>query len=159
MDLQIVPVTSLNPGQGNANVEGTILEVGETRTFNKYGRDLSVANAVLKDASGTIKLTLWNDDTKRFKEGDKVRIVNGYVNEFQGEKQLTSGKFGKMEKIEETSKPAELTPEQEDVADSLNKSETIEGIPEKKPLDELDAESGFDPDKDPMATGPTEELI
>ena len=30
---------------------------------------------------------------------DKIRITNGYVSEFNGIKQLTPGKFGKMEVI------------------------------------------------------------
>ena len=94
-------ISELTSGQGNVNVEGTITEVGESRTFSKFGREMTVANAMLKDDSGSIKLTLWNDDVTKFKEGDKVKIENGYVNEFQGENQLTSGKFGKIEKVGE----------------------------------------------------------
>jgi replication factor A1 len=94
-------ISELKAGQGNVNVEGHIKEMGEPRSFNKFGKQLSVTNAVLEDDSGSIKLTLWNDDISRFKEGDSIRIVNGFVNEFQGEIQLTSGKFGRIEKIGE----------------------------------------------------------
>ncbi len=93
-------VSELNIGQGSVEIEGTIKEIGELKTFNKFGRELSVADAIFDDGTGTIKLSLWNDDAKRFKEGDKIKIVNGYVNEFQGEKQLTAGKFGRIEKVE-----------------------------------------------------------
>ena len=81
------------------NVEGTLIEIGESRSINKHGKELKVANAILKDDSDSIKLTLWNDDVSRFKAGDKIKITNGYASEFQGEKQLTSGKFGKIEKL------------------------------------------------------------
>lgn len=94
-------VKELTAGQGNVNVEGTISEIGETKSFNKFGRQLMVADAILKDDSGAIKLTLWNDDVRKYKTGDKIKITNGYVGEFQGEKQLTAGKFGKIEKIGE----------------------------------------------------------
>ncbi len=94
-------ISELRAGQGNVNVSGIITEMGEKSSFNKYGRELIIANAILQDDSGNIKLTLWNDDTRRFNEGDKIRIINGYVSEFQGEKQLTSGKFGRMEKAED----------------------------------------------------------
>jgi replication factor A1 len=94
-------ISELSAGQGNVNVEGAITEVGEIKNFNKFGRELKVANAILKDDSGTIKLTLWNDEASKFKEGDKVKIENGYVNEFQGEPQLTAGKYGKIEKVGE----------------------------------------------------------
>lgn len=92
-------ISELKSNQGNVEVEGTIKDVGETRNFNKYGRELRVANAILSDDSGSIKLTLWNDDVTRFRNGDVVKVNNGYVSEFQGEKQLTSGKFGTIQKI------------------------------------------------------------
>ena len=107
-------ISELNIGQGNVEVEGTVKEIGETKTFNKFGKDLSVANAILEDESGSMKLTLWNDDVTRFKDGDKLKVVNGYVNEFQGEKQLTSGRFGKLEvdgEIEEGKEETEEKPE------------------------------------------------
>jgi len=44
-------ISELNPGQGNVDVEGTIIEIGEPRTFNKFGRELKVANAILQDDS------------------------------------------------------------------------------------------------------------
>jgi replication factor A1 len=94
-------ISELTPRQGNVDVEGTIKEIEEPRSFNKFGRELKVANVVLEDDSGNVKLTLWNDDINKFVVGDKVKITNGYVSEFQGEKQLTSGKFGKIEKAGE----------------------------------------------------------
>jgi len=100
-------ISELFVRQGSVEVEGTIKEIDEPRTFNKFGKELKVANAVLEDDSGTIKLTLWNDDIGKFKQGDKIRITNGYVNEYQGEKQLTTGKFGKMEKIGSDKKKSE----------------------------------------------------
>ena len=114
-------ISELEPRQGNVEVEGTIKEVGEVKTFNKFGRELRVADAILEDDSGTIKLSLWNDDATRFKSGDKIKIANGYVNEFQGEKQLTSGKFGKIEKLGEgeageSSEPAEESADEEEEA-------------------------------------------
>jgi len=94
-------IKELTPKQGNVNVEGTITEIGQTKSFNKFGRQLLVADAILKDDSGAVKLTLWNDDVSKYKVGDKIKIANGYVGEFQGDKQLTSGKYGKIEKIGE----------------------------------------------------------
>ncbi len=119
-------ISELTVRQGNVDVEGTIKEVGEIKTFNKFGRELRVADAILEDDSGTIKLSLWNDDAEKFKVGDKVKITNGYVNEFQGEKQLTAGKFGKMELAGEGSQE-ELSSEGE---------EPSEGPSEEAPQEE-----------------------
>ena len=120
-------ISELKIGQGNINVEGVIKEIGETRTFNKFGRELTVANAILQDDSGNIKLTLWNEEVRKFKDGDKVRIVNGYVNEFQGEKQLTAGKYGKIEKIEGSEGEKEEKERKEiEKADSEETEEEVE---------------------------------
>ena len=86
--------------QAKVDVEGEITEIGEVKTFQKFGREGRVASATLKDESGKVTLSLWNDDVDKVKVGDKVKITNGYVNEFQGEKQLTAGRFGKLEVIE-----------------------------------------------------------
>jgi len=90
-------IAELQIGQGKVDVVGEITKVEEPRTFNKFGKDGKVANAVLKDASGEIKLTLWNEQVDQVKQGSKVHITNGYVSEFKGEKQLSTGKFGKLE--------------------------------------------------------------
>ncbi len=106
-------ISELFVRQGSVEVEGTIKEIGEVRSFDKFGRQLKVADAILEDDSGSIKLTLWNDDTDKYKAGDKVKITNGYVGEFQGEKQLTSGKFGKIEKVGKGESITENQPEEE----------------------------------------------
>jgi len=126
----MVQISELEVRQNNVDVEGTIVEIGETKTFNKFGRELRVADAVLKDDSGTIKLSLWNDDINKFKAGDKVKITNGYINEFQGEKQLTAGKFGKMEKIGESEADSAVEEGQASLSD-----ETAETMAEDKAED------------------------
>ena len=90
-------VKELRAGQGKVDIEVEVKSKAEPRVFNKYGRDLTVCNAVVSDDSGEIALSLWNDDVEKIKAGDKIKITNGYVSEFNGTKQLTSGKFGKIE--------------------------------------------------------------
>ena len=126
-------ISELSAGQGNVNVNGTITEVGEVKIFNKFGKELKVSNAILKDDSGTIKLTLWNDEASKFKEGDKVKIENGYVNEFQGEPQLTAGKFGKIEKIGEGADSGDVESEDESFLEKAEDKikEVAEDVKEK----------------------------
>jgi replication factor A1 len=111
-------ISELQPGQGSVNIEVTVKSMEEPRTFNKYGKDLKVANAIVTDGESEIKLTLWNDDVNKVKEGDKITITNGYVSEFQGEKQLTTGKFGKLEINGEGETPKEETKEKVENPDS-----------------------------------------
>ncbi len=100
-------IKELKAGQGKVDIEASVKSVGEIRRFEKYGRELKVANAVISDESGEISLSLWNDDAERVKAGDKVKITNGYVSEFQGKIQLTSGKFGKLEILDGKQESAE----------------------------------------------------
>ncbi len=93
-------IKDLQIRQGNVDLVVDIVDVGEEREFEKFGKRGRVATAVAKDESGDIKLTLWNEDIDKVKSGDKIHIVNGYVSEWQGEPQLTTGKFGKLEVVE-----------------------------------------------------------
>jgi len=130
-------INDLQSGQGNVNVEGTISEMGEVRTFNKFGKELRVVNAILKDETGSIKLSLWNDDVVRFKEGDKVKVVNGYVNEFQGENQLTSGKFGKIEMADGSGAGQSELPSSGDDSDNSGSDEEM-NEDSNEPIEEVE---------------------
>ncbi|MAG45415.1 MAG: DNA-binding protein [Nanoarchaeota archaeon] len=83
--------------QGKIDVSGEIVSKEEPREFDKFGNKIRVCNCDFKDDSGNIKLTLWNDEVEKVNVGDIVKITNGYCNEYQGEKQLTAGKFGQLE--------------------------------------------------------------
>jgi len=89
-------ISELKPGTGSVNIEAEIVSKEAEREIDKYGRKLRVANFTVKDESGTITLVLWNEQIDQVKEGDKIKIENGYVNEWQGSPQLTLGKFGKL---------------------------------------------------------------
>ncbi len=90
-------ISELMPGSGNVDLEAEVVGVEKPREINKNGRSLRVANATLRDDSGTISLVLWNDQIDKISEGAKVKITNGYVNTWQDKLQLTLGKFGKMD--------------------------------------------------------------
>lgn len=93
-------IIEIQPGQGKIDVDLEIVSIDEPREFDKFGKKLRVANAVAKDDSGEITLSLWNEDIEKVKQGMKIKIVNGYCSEFKGEKQLSAGKFGSIEVVE-----------------------------------------------------------
>ena len=107
-------IKDLQIRQGNVEVIATIKSIEEPREFEKFGKPGRVANATLEDISGSIKLTLWNEQIDKVKVGDKVHITNGYVNEWQGEPQLTTGKFGQLEVVGEDDATTEETEESPD---------------------------------------------
>jgi replication factor A1 len=90
-------ISEIQPGMSKVDVTGEIIEIGKIRDVRtKYGKQTTVANAVLKDESGTIKLTLWGEQIEKISVGNTVEIKNGYASEWQGEKQLSLGKYGEM---------------------------------------------------------------
>ena len=92
-------IKDLQPKQGKVEIEVEVVSKEEPREFTKFGSVGKVCNCKVKDDSGEIKMTLWNEQADEVSVGDKLRITNGYVGDYQGELQLSTGKFGKMEKI------------------------------------------------------------
>ena len=120
-------ISELSPRQGDVDIVVQIASIEEPREFNKFGNPGRVANAVIKDESGEMKLTLWNEQIDLVKPGDTVHIQKGYVNEWKGEKQLTTGKFGtidvvKSETAETPPQPA-VEPSVDDASDDFSVEE------------------------------------
>ncbi len=93
-------ISELKAGMRNVSVTCKVDSVGEPRTVNlKAGGTNNVADAVVSDESGSIKLTLWGEDINKVQAGDRVSVENGYINTFKGENSISIGKFGKLTKI------------------------------------------------------------
>ena len=89
-------ISELKIGTGKVNITAKVVSKEEPRDINTKFGATRVANAVIEDDSGSVKLVLWGDDCDKAAEGDNIKIENGFVKEWQGEMQLTVGKFGKM---------------------------------------------------------------
>jgi len=105
-------IKDLEIRQGNVDITAEVVEIGEVREFNKFGKPGRVATAKIKDETGEINLSLWNDDIDKVKVGDTVQIKNGFVNEWQGTPQLTTGRMGSLEVVESGAESAEEKPEE-----------------------------------------------
>jgi len=93
-------IAELRPGMRRVDVAGKIVNIEGPRDVNtKFGPG-QVATATLEDESGSVKVTLWNENISKVAVNDKVSIENGYVDSFRGELQLNVGKYGKMSKVE-----------------------------------------------------------
>ena len=92
-------VNEVKAKQAVDEIELEIVSKGEARDFATERSSGKVCNAAGKDDTGDIKLSLWNEQCEQINEGDKVKIENGWCGEYQGEKQLSTGKFGKLTKL------------------------------------------------------------
>jgi replication factor A1 len=92
-------ISELKPGMRNVSVTAKVDSVGQPRTVNlKAGGTNTVADAMISDDSGSIKLSLWGDDIDKIQAGDRISVENGYINTFKGENSISVGKFGKLTK-------------------------------------------------------------
>lgn len=80
------------------DVVAKVDEKAETREVTSKFKDqtLKVATALISDETGTIKLTLWNEQIDQVNVNDKVKIQNGYITSFRGEIQLNIGRYGTL---------------------------------------------------------------
>ena len=94
-------IADLKGEQSRVDVEGEIIEKGDVRTVNlRAGGTSTVADATVRDDTGTIKLSLWGEQINSVDVGDKIKIENGYTKAFRGEIQLNIGRYGKLSKSE-----------------------------------------------------------
>ena len=80
------------------SVEAKVVEKSDPREVLSRFKDEThkVATAMIADETGTIKLTLWNDQINRVNVNDTVKVENGYITSFKGEIQLNVGKYGTL---------------------------------------------------------------
>ncbi len=94
----MVAIKDLQDGMKRVSVEAQVVDKGDIREVRSRYKDETyrIVDAVVADESGSIKLTLWNDQIEMVNVGDKIKIENGYVTSFKSEIQLNVGKFGKL---------------------------------------------------------------
>lgn len=91
-------IEELKDGMKRVNVVGKIVQKSDPREVRSRYKDETyrVADALIDDDSGTIKLTLWNEQIDRVNVNDRVKIENGYITTFRGEIQLNVGRYGTL---------------------------------------------------------------
>ena len=102
-------ISELKAGATNVTIQAKVVSKDEPReVVTKYGKRLSVANIKLQDDTGSIQMSLWGNDINTVDIGDTIEIANGYVNEFRGTPQLSTGKYGKIKVVEKGEGSSEM---------------------------------------------------
>ncbi len=94
-------ISSLEPGMRNIDTEATVSAVFQEKPTAKG----EMQSALLSDATGQIRLTLWNKEAGEFREknigkGDRIEARNCIVKEYMGKPQLGLGHSGTINLIE-----------------------------------------------------------
>jgi replication factor A1 len=96
-DQRAFRIKDLRIGMKSVSLKAEVVEVSDTSfVVTRFGNYASVANALISDETGKIRLCLWNDQIKSVAVGDTVHIENARVSAFKGEKQLRVGKNGNL---------------------------------------------------------------
>ncbi len=99
-------IEDVKDGMGDINLRARIIDISEIRTFKrKDGGEGKVANLLIGDETGKIRLTLWDDMAELSKElqlDDSVEIVNGYSreNNFTQQVEMQVGNRSTIRKID-----------------------------------------------------------
>jgi replication factor A1 len=81
----------------NATIEATITAISPVRDVDTSRGRSRVADATLTDTTGTVTFTLWGDEADRYRVGQRLKIVDGWVKEYRGRLQLSLGRSGTVE--------------------------------------------------------------
>jgi len=91
-------ISDLRPGRV-ATFEATVAKLEPTREVEqRTGGTKKVRNGTLKDGTGEISLVLWGAEVELVAEGDRVRVVEGWVKDYKGRPQVSLGRTGRIEK-------------------------------------------------------------
>jgi replication factor A1 len=92
---QPLQIKDLQVGMKKVNLKAKVVEVSKpTFVVTRFGNYANVANAMVSDDTGKIKLCLWNDQINSVAVGDTVQIENARISAFKNERQVRVGKKG-----------------------------------------------------------------
>ena len=78
-----------------------IIEKNEAREVTRrFGGSARVCDLIGEDEDGnTVQITLWNDEIDTIEANETLKIVDGWVKEWDNQLQVSTGRNGKLEKI------------------------------------------------------------
>lgn len=93
-------IGNLNESMGSVNVAALATQVGELREFvRRDGSEGQVISVLLEDDTGTVRLSLWDEDTElaeNISEGTLIVVENGYTRSGYGGIDLNVGRNGRV---------------------------------------------------------------
>ena len=90
-----VKIGALKPLERNLNVIFKVTKKSnERKVTNRSGSTQRVCDFTISDPTGSITLTLWNEDIDSVKEDSVYNLANGFANVFKNSLQLSKGRDG-----------------------------------------------------------------
>jgi replication factor A1 len=94
-------IGDLKVGMKKVNLKAEVLEIPKSKiVYTRYGTTACISNALIRDETGSMKMSLWNRQINTVHKGDVIDVKNGTVAWFSGERQLRLGRSGSLSVIE-----------------------------------------------------------
>ena len=94
---------ALAKAQKKGNIKFKVISLGELKnglTIKK--KPYQKQDAVIKDSSGAMNLTLWNEHIGLLEAGFYYSLENAWWSDYKGDAQLSLGNYHQLEKISES---------------------------------------------------------
>ncbi|MEF8774141.1 MAG: single-stranded DNA binding protein [Halobacteriales archaeon] len=149
VDLQdTYDVADLSLGLSDVDLQARLLDTDSVRTFDRDdGSEGRVANLVVGDETGRIRVTLWDDRADRAEEldpGVAVEVTDGYVRERDGDLELHVGDRGAVEVVDaDVEYVPDATPIEElEIGDTADVAGVVRSTDDKRTFERDDGSQG-----------------
>ncbi|MBM4400642.1 MAG: hypothetical protein FJ045_01690 [Crenarchaeota archaeon] len=94
---QPIQIKDLRVGMKKINLKAKVIEISKPKSVvTRFGNYANVANAMVSDNTGKIKLCLWNDQIDSVAAGDTIEIQNARISAYKNERQMRISKNGTL---------------------------------------------------------------
>jgi replication factor A1 len=141
-------IEDLAMGLSDVTVQGVVLETEAIRTFDRDdGSEGRVANLLLGDETGRVRVTLWDGQADRAEEldaGATVEVVDGYVRERDGALELHVGERGAVDEVETdvTFEPEAASIDGLEIGTTEDVAGVVRSVDEKRTFERDDGSEG-----------------
>jgi len=130
-DEEFIKIKELSPKSKRVNTVFKVvrMEAAKNVRSKKDRVPHAVTEALVGDDTGTVLLTLWDENLEQVKAGKTYRLVNGYVTLFRGTIRLNIGKYGEVNEVSDLGGEVNLGNDMsKKVYDEFNRSRGYEGF-------------------------------
>lgn len=89
-------ISDLGTDTRNIELIATVISKGDIHEVDTRYGSANICDAVLDDGTGRIKWRLWRGQINMVNVGDIVKVENGFIRTFYGEKVLNLGSDGRI---------------------------------------------------------------
>jgi replication factor A1 len=101
-DRKLWKISELSYRMRGIDVKAKIIEIPLAQEVHtRFGTTVSAANVKIADETGSITLSLWNDQIDKVHVGDKIELKNCYIFRYRGALQIRLGRKGTLSIIDE----------------------------------------------------------